>query len=108
MNEVKAYKLTVENVELFEEIEHEVLFQTTIKTKNQFWIIWRLFQHWPHCFRDITSYFRKVFLGSIIEIYDEEVEPRVIIGHEGCDFGNVKTVRQLEILLGRSGILIPE
>ncbi|MDR8235926.1 hypothetical protein FPK75_22250, partial [Acinetobacter baumannii] len=38
-----------------------------------------------------------IFLGSIIEIYDEEVEPRVIIGHEGCDFGNVKTVRQLEI-----------
>lgn len=36
-------------------------------------------------------------MGSIIEIYDEEVEPRVIIGHEGCDFGNVKTVRQLEI-----------
>lgn len=34
MNEVKAYKLTVENVELFEEIEHEVLFQTTIKTKK--------------------------------------------------------------------------
>ncbi|ARG19202.1 hypothetical protein B7L42_01465 [Acinetobacter baumannii] len=98
MNEVKAYKLTVENVELFEEIEHEVLFQTTIKTKKSILNYLTPVSTLATLLQRHNIILPKgIFLGSIIEIYDEEVEPRVIIGHEVCDFGNVKTVRQLEI-----------
>ncbi|MGQ1469389.1 hypothetical protein ACT4WO_19930 (plasmid) [Acinetobacter baumannii] len=83
---------------MFEEVEDEVLFQTTIKTKKSILNYLTPVSTLATLLQSHNIILPKgTILGSIIEIYDEEAEPRVIIGHEGSDFGNIKTVRQLEI-----------
>lgn len=98
MNEAKAYKLTVENLELFDGLEQNVLFEITIKTRKT--ILNFLSQ-----VSTLNTLLEKynfavpsgIILGGIIEIFEGEDNPRVTIGHEGDEYGNSKTVRQLDI-----------
>lgn len=96
--ETKSYKLTIENINLIEGCEHEILFQTTIDTKRSILNYLSSTSTLASLFRNNNVQIPKgIYLGGIIDIYDERDEPYVTIGHEGDESGNIKSVHQLDI-----------
>ena len=99
MNEVKHYKLSVENLDLIRGREGEILFETTIQTAksvlNYFTPVSKVAELLKNHNIEVPE---GILLGHIIEFSDDEDTLQyVTIGHEGDESGNIKTVRQLDI-----------